>query len=99
MSRNRSSGVARRFVSVAAALALEARGQAPTPPKTDTANVEQRAVSGRFAQTVDVWAKAASRAQWLGYAVPAASDEREICCGDWHDGACGPCRLEGSDHG
>jgi len=99
MSRNRSSSVVRRFAIMAASLALEARGQAPTPPKTENAKVEQRAVSGSFAQTVDVWAKATSRAQWLGYAVPAASDDRQICCGDWHDGACGTCRLEGSDHG
>jgi HEAT repeat protein len=27
------------------------------------------------------------------------SGDRQICCGDWHDGSCGPCRLEGGDHG
>jgi HEAT repeat protein len=94
-----SSSVVRPVAVLAAVLAVEARGQAPTPPRTENAKLEQRAVTGSFAQTVDAWAKGAGRAQWLGYAVPAASDGRQICCGDWHDGACGPCRLEGSDHG
>src|SRR5215813_1667018 len=99
MSWNRSSSVVRRIAIMAAALSNEARGQAPTPPKTENAKLEQRTVSGSLAETVDAWGKGASRAQWLGCAVPAASDDRQICCCDWHDGACGPCRLEGSDHG
>ena len=99
MSWKNPSGIVLRLAIMVAVLALQAHGQVPTPPKTENAKLEQRTVAGSFAQTVDAWAKAASQAQWLGYAVPAASDDRQICCGDWHDGACGPCRLEGSDHG
>jgi hypothetical protein len=101
MSWKNPSGIVLRLAIVGAVLVLQALGQAPapTPPKTENAKVEQRAVTGSFAQTVDTWAKASGSAQWLGYALPAASDDRQICCGDWHDGACGPCRLEDSDHG
>jgi hypothetical protein len=88
-----------RIAIVSAALALRAQGQAPAPPKTENAKIEQRAVTGSFAQTIDAWAKSASQAQWIAYAVPAVSGDRQICCGDWHDGACGPCRLESGEHG
>lgn len=68
-------------------------------PKTENAKVEQRAVSGSLAQTVDGWAKTAEQAQWLAYAVPAANGDKQVCCGNnWGDGSCGPCRLEESDH-
>jgi hypothetical protein len=78
-----------------------ARAQAPAP-KTENAQVERRSISGNFEQTVDAWAKSAERAQWLAYSVPAVSGDREVCCSNsnnWGDGGCGPCRLEGSDHG
>ena len=99
MSWKSSSGIVFRLAIMGAALAAQASGQTAAPPKTANARVEQRAVAGSFAQTVDAWAKSASRAQWLGYAVPAVSGDRQTCCGDWHDGSCGPCRLEGSEHG
>ena len=98
MSWKISWSVGWRLAVLAAVLAVAPRGEAQAPPKTENAKLEERAVSGSFAQTVDAWVKAASRPQWLGYAVPAQSEDRQICCGDWHDGACGPCRLEGSDH-
>jgi HEAT repeat protein len=99
MSWKGSSRIVLRLALLGAALATEASGQTAAPPKTENAKVEQRAVTGSFAQTVDAWAKSAGRAQWLGYAVPAVSGDRQICCGDWHDGSCGPCRLEGSERG
>src|SRR5262249_28602560 len=88
-----------RLAALAAVLALETDAQAPPSPKTENAKLDQRAVTGNLAQTVDAWIKSASRAQWLGYALPAGDGDRQICCGDGHDGGCGPCRLEGSDHG
>jgi len=99
MSWNLSPKIALRLAIVGAALTLPAQGQAPAPPKTENAKVEQRSVAGGFAETIDGWAKSANHAQWLGYAVPAASDDRQICCGDWRDGSCGPCRLESGEHG
>jgi HEAT repeat protein len=94
-----SLSIAWRLALMGAVLALRTDAQAPSSPRTENAKLDQRTVTGSFAQTVDTLTKSASRAQWLGYAVPAASGDHQICCGDWHDGECGPCRLEGSDHG
>ena len=99
MDRTTSAGLAVRLAIVGAALALPARGQAPAPLKADNAKLESRALAGTLAETIDAWAKSASRAQWLAYAVPAAGQNRQVCCGDWQDGACGPCRLEGGERG
>jgi len=99
MNWKSTSGLVLRLTIMAAALVTQVLGQTATPPKTENAKLEQRAVAGSFAQTVDAWAKSSSRAQWLGYAVPAVSGDRQICCGDWHDGSCGACRLEGGEHG
>lgn len=86
-----------------AGAAARASGQTPTQqPKTENAKVEQRSVAGSLSQTVADWTKSADRAQWLAYSVPAVSGDRQVCCGNnWSDGDrhCGPCRLEGSDHG
>ncbi len=76
--------------------------QETSVPRTANAKVEQRAVTAALAQEVDSWTKAAERAQWLAYSVPAVSGDRQMCCGEgnWNGvGSCGPCRLEGSDHG
>jgi len=99
MNWKTSLRIVRRLAVMGAVLVLQTDAQVPASPKTENAKLDQRTVTGSFAQTVDDWAKSAGRAQWLGYAVPAANGDRQICCGDWHDGGCGPCRLEGSDHG
>jgi HEAT repeats/PBS lyase HEAT-like repeat len=77
-------------------------GQASAAPRTENAKVEQRGVAGSLAQTVDAWAAGADRPAWLAYSVPAANADRQSCCGDgnWNNhGSCGPCKLEGSQHG
>jgi hypothetical protein len=68
-------------------------------PQITHAKVEERDSTRGVAQEVDAWAASAEKAQWLGYAVPAVSGERRICCGnnggDWNGGhGCGPCELE-----
>jgi uncharacterized protein YcnI len=95
------SRFAMSFAVVAAMLEPQAQSQTPSAPRTENAKVEQRAVAGNFAQTIEAWAKSADHAQWLAYSVPAVSGDRQVCCGNWngHNGNCGPCRLEGSDHG
>jgi len=93
-----ASAILSRLAILSAALALQVQGQAPAPPKTENARVERRPVNGSFAQTMDAWAKSASQAQWIGYSAPAVGGDRQICCGDWHDGSCGPCRLESGEH-
>jgi HEAT repeat protein len=84
-------------------LTAQAESQNPPAPRTENAKIEQRSVGGSFAQTIDAWAKSADHAQWLAYSVPAVSGDRQVCCGNgnWsgNNGNCGPCRLEGSDHG
>jgi len=69
-------------------------------PQTENAKVEPRAVKGSLAETVSEWAKTADHPEWLGYSVPAASGDRQVCCGEnWGNGSCGPCRLETGEHG
>jgi uncharacterized protein YcnI len=90
-------------LGLAAAAGMLAQPQTPSAPKTENAKIEQRSVAGSLAQTVDSWAKSANHAQWLAYSVPAVGGNRQVCCGDgnWNgnNGGCGPCRLEGSEHG
>jgi len=95
------SRFATSFAVAAAMLAPQAQSQTPSAPRTENAKVEQRAVAGNFAQTIEAWAKSADHSQWLAYSVPAVSGDRQVCCGNWNgnNGNCGPCRLEGSDHG
>jgi hypothetical protein len=87
------------FVAFGSTFSTEA--QTTGAPKTENAKVEQKAVTGSLALTVDSWAKAADSAQWLAYSVPAVSSDRQVCCGngDWRGESCGRCRLEGSAHG
>ena len=92
------SSFAISFAVTAVMLTAQARPQTPSAPKTENAKVELRAVAGSFAQTIDAWAKSADHAQWLAYSVPAVNGDRQVCCGNWN-GNCGPCRLEGSEHG
>lgn len=90
------------LVLAAGILAPNAFAQAAPSPKTENAKVEQRTVTGSLAETVETWAKTADRPQWLAYSVPAASNERQVCCsdGNWRgDGGCGSCRLEESGRG
>ena len=80
----------------------DGRSQAQTAPapKTENAKVLPRAVTGSLAQTVSEWAARADHPEWLAYSVPAVSGERQVCCGEnWENGSCGPCRLEGNEHG
>ena len=76
--------------------------QSAGKPKIANAKVDERAAQAGLAQEVETWSKASSPARWLGYAVPGANGDRQACCGesgDWNGGKCGPCRLEGGDHG
>src|ERR1044072_6459579 len=87
-------------VMLSRAMALNLQGanqqaQAIGAPKTQNTKVEQLAVTGSLAQTIDGWTKATDTAQWLGYSVPAGSQEQEGCCADWNGGHCGAGRVEG----
>ena len=92
------------IVVIAAALFLNAaearQSQTGGMPQFSHGKVEERSMKAGLAQEVDAWAAGAEQAQWLGYAVPATSGDRHMCCGDsggdWNSGKCGPCRLEGN---
>lgn len=80
-----------------------ATAQASGMPQIENGKVAHREVKASLIQEVDEWAKAADKAQWLGYAVPAISSEHRTCCGnyggDWNNESCGPCRLESGGSG
>jgi HEAT repeat protein len=89
----------------AASLAFAAP-QTPAPhsanaPQITNAKLEQRELKTSLAQEIDAWSKSADKAQWLGYSVPAVNNHHQNCCGnsygDWNNGKCGPCRLEGGN--
>ena len=72
-------------------------------PQTTNAQFERRAVARPLSEELKAFAGGATQAQWLGYAVPAALQERSDCWGNynggWHDGACGICHIEGNKEG
>lgn len=73
-------------------------------PNFENAKVESRTLSGSLSDEISRWAKSSSEPQWLGYAVPAMSSDRVICCGngDWNGNGnygCGTCKLENGQRG
>jgi HEAT repeat protein len=71
--------------------------QSVDSPRVQNAKYETRAVTGTLAETFRSIASQADKPQWVGYAVPAISGDRTVCCGNYHDGdgeGCGTCRLE-----
>ena len=95
-------GFAIAGVFVAAPVAFSQEQKDSGMPRVKNARVEQRAVEGSLAGEVTKWAEQAAQPQWMGYAVPAVANDREVCCnlygGSWGDG-CGVCRLEGGEYG
>jgi hypothetical protein len=74
--------------------------QEPSSPQIVNAQVEQRTVTKSLADEIESWAARATKAEWLGYAVPAVGGQRAACCSDGNDGGnCGPCHLEDADRG
>ena len=92
----------------AAALQVSVQAQqSPTAPfATGTVHVENgkletRAVSGSLADTVNRWASATTKAEWIGYSVAEIKGDRTVCCGNNgkdRRNNCGPCRLEGHNY-
>lgn len=75
-------------------------GPQPRPPQIRNAKLETVSASGNLQQQISEFAARQSRIAWIGYAVPAVSANRTICCfdGGWQErGCCGTCRLE-SEH-
>ncbi len=85
---------------------VHAQQPAPVSVAPDTLHVEGgklelRPLSGSFSDTVNRWAAATSKAEWLGYSVAEVKGDRSVCCGDGgrgHSSNCGPCRLEGRNY-
>ncbi len=77
-----------RFAAVVAVLA-----SAYAQPRMEHARMEARAVAGGLASTMQAILGAQSSPAWVGYWVPMAAGEHEMCCYNGN-GRCG-CALEG----
>ncbi len=69
-------------------------------PQIKDAKLETVAASGNLQQQIEAFAARQSGTAWIGYAVPAISSHRTICCyeGGWQErNCCGTCRLS-SEH-
>jgi len=64
-------------------------------PHFQNAKVETRVLQGPLDQALHRWATAATKAEWLGFAVPEVKGGRTICCFN-SDGRCRACALEGN---
>lgn len=84
-----------------AAQVARLEGSQTQPPQIRNAKLETVSASGNLQQQISELAARQSGISWIGYAVPAVSGNRTICCSDrgWQDahGCCGSCRLE-SEH-
>ena len=100
----RSKSLALMFFALAGLLApaLAAQEGSKDRPRIENARLEEKALTRPLAAEVKGWAEQALQPQWLGYAVPQVSGNRQVCCGnysgDWNNG-CGNCRLEDHDQG
>jgi hypothetical protein len=69
-------------------------------PQINNAKLETVAASGSLQQQIEAFASRQNGTAWIGYAVPAVSSHRTICCydGGWQErSCCGTCRLS-SEH-
>ncbi|HWY68959.1 MAG TPA: HEAT repeat domain-containing protein [Terriglobales bacterium] len=75
-------------------------GPQTQPPQIRNAKLETVSTSANLQEQISGFAARQSGIGWIGYAVPAVSGNRTICCfdGGWQtNGCCGTCRLE-SEH-
>ena len=83
-----------------AAQVARLEGSQTQPAQIRNAKLETVSASGSLQQQISAFADGQSGVAWIGYAVPAVSGNRTICCfdGGWQaHGCCGTCRLE-SEH-
>ncbi|HKW35001.1 MAG TPA: HEAT repeat domain-containing protein [Candidatus Acidoferrum sp.] len=67
-------------------------------PRVQNAQAETRAVAGTLEATFRGILAQAEKPEWVGYSVDEITGDRNMCCGNWNDGAgCGTCKLE-NDH-
>ena len=97
----------------AATLPFHVRAQQPAATPSPTASIapfgslrlengklDVRQLSGSLSDTVNRWATATTRAEWLGYSVAGVHGERSLCCQNWGrngSDACSKCNLEGQN--
>ena len=65
-------------------------------PKLENGKLQIEPLGGPVTEAVNRWAAHTSKAEWLGYTVPAVAGKGSLGC--WHGGngveGCGTCRLE-----
>jgi hypothetical protein len=79
-----------------------AQSQASDMPSMQNARLETRALTATLARELKTFEGQSGEARWIGYGVAQVAGDREVCCAGSHgdrNQECGPCRLEGSDHG
>src|SRR5581483_12176326 len=65
-------------------------------PQIKNGKLETVAASGNLQQQIETFAARQNGTAWIGYAVPAVSSHRTICCydGGWEErSCCGTCQL------
>ncbi|MGH9702280.1 MAG: HEAT repeat domain-containing protein [Candidatus Acidiferrales bacterium] len=98
-----ANGRKQRFLaSLIPAILLVAIQAAAQTPRVSNAKMETRSAAVGLAQAFQSIVAGQASPAWIGYAVPAVSPDRQICCFDSYannfDGnnGCGICRLEKS---
>jgi HEAT repeat protein len=75
--------------------ASPASAQSTDAPRIENAKLETRAAGASLDTAIREIAKAAEKAEWVGYHVDQVAGEQGVCCNNnWNDGNCGTCRLE-----
>lgn len=94
---------------------ISVHAQQPSAPSTVSAgsatsdtlrlqggNLQPRRLSGSLGESVNRWAAATTKAEWLGYSVAQVKGDRSICCPHWGENKstiCDACKLETANHG
>lgn len=77
------------------------QSRGPDQPRVVNVKLETRAITAPLQKEFRILLDRADVAQWIGYAVPEISGNRNMCCGNYSEGVsdCGRCALETNDHG
>lgn len=85
----------------AASTAQLASASSSSALRLQNGKLDVRQVSGSLSTTVNSWASASTKPEWLGYSVATVNGDRSVCCGDGskqYATNCGPCRLEAQNY-
>jgi hypothetical protein len=81
-----------RIVASLAVVVCTAAAAVAQQPRVANGQVQPQAVTGSLDRTIRDLASRAGEAAWIGYAVPTANPDSQMCC--WSDGGNFTCNLE-----